>query len=113
MNIKRRNFLKTLAVAGIGSFVQKTLCTEIGSKHRPVVSGANGLPMYPVLENSNGDSLWELKSPYEIVADINRGVAGLAQLSHGLFCPTDDFFAIVIPPSRKRFLKKEFLGFLF
>lgn len=111
MNIKRRNFLKTLAVAGIGCCVQKALCTEIGSNLRPVVTGANGLPMYPVCENPNGNSLWELKTPYEIVADINRGVAGLAELAHGMFRPTDDYFAIIIPPSRKRFLNKEFLGY--
>ena len=111
MNIQRRNFLRNLAVAGIGCCVQKALCTEIGSDHRPVVTGADGLSICPVWENPNGDSLWELKTPYEIVADINRSVAELAKLAHGLFCPTDDYFGIIIPPSRKRFLNKEFLGY--
>lgn len=77
-------------------------------RHRPIVNGFDNCPHYPVMENPSGETTWEKKSAYEIVADIQTGFAMIQQLSVGRFDYLKDAFTIIIPPSRVRCLKKRF-----
>lgn len=118
MDFTRKNFLKALAAAGTAIAVPQALCGKDGidkylthgpnpPKHYPIVNGWDNRPHYPVMENTFGEMGWEKKSPYEIVADINKGVAEVQKQSYGSFIPTRYSFLIGLPPSRTKYLQQE------
>ena len=117
MEFTRKNFLKMLASVGTAITVPQALCGKDGidkylthgpnpPKH-PIVNGFDNKPHYPVMESPTGETTWDKKSPFEIVADFNKGVAEVQERSRGIFIPSKDEFCIAIPPSKLKYLKKK------
>ena len=111
----RRDVIKMLALTGVASgFTVKVFgnSEEIQKSAEevslPVIKGFDNKPHYPVMRNQNGEMSWEEKNAFEIVTDINKGVAEVQKLSRGQFIPSEHKFDIVIPSSKKDCLKKEF-----
>ena len=121
MDLSRKKFLTMFGALGVastipqakGEGIEKYLTTGPNpeKRHYPIVNGWDNRPHYPVMENTFGEMGWEKKSPYEIVADIHTGVAMMQEMSKGIFTPSEDYFAIALPPSREKYLRKEFDNF--
>ena len=120
MELSRKKFLTMFGALGVASAIPQAMGKGEGiekylttgpnpeKRHYPIVNGWDNRPHYPVMENTFGEMGWEKKSPHEIVADINKGVAEVKKLSRGQFIPSEHKFDIVIPSSKKDCLKKEF-----
>ena len=120
MELSRKKFLTMFGALGVASTVPQAMGKGEGiekylttgpnpeKRHYPILNGWDNRPHYPVMENTFGEMGWEKKSPYEIVADINKGVAEVQKQSFGSFIPTKHSFLIGLPPSRTEFLQKEF-----
>ena len=109
MELSRKKFLTMFGALGVASAIPQAMGKGEGiERHYPIVNGWDNRPHYPVMENTFGEMGWEKKSPYEIVADINKGVAEVQKQSRGNFIPTKHSFLIGLPPSRTEFLQKEF-----
>lgn len=116
--MKRREFLKSIAAAGVVCSVPQAFADKGETKmpsilmpssenqHCLVEIGWDNRPHYPVLANLEGERGWEKKSFFDIVTDINRGVCEVQKLSYGNFIPYKHSFLIGIPPSRTKFLQK-------
>ena len=123
MELSRKKFLTMFGALGVASAVPQAMGKGEGiekylttgpnpeKRHCPIVNGFDNRPHYPVMENTFGEMGWEKKSPGEIVADITRGVAKMQEMSKGIFTPSEDYFAIALPPSREKYLRKEFDNF--
>ena len=117
MELSRKKFLTMFGALGVastipqakGEGIEKYLTTGPNpeKRHYPIVNGWDNRPHYPVMENTFGKMGWEKKSPYEIVADINKGVAEVQKQSYGSFIPTRYSFLIGLPPSRTKYLHQE------
>lgn len=118
VKMKRREFLKSIAAASVVCSVTQAFADKGETKmpsirtpssenqHCLVEIGWDNRPHYPVWANSEGEMNWEKKSFYDIVTDINRGVAEVQKRSYGLFIPSKHSFWIGIPPSRTKCLQK-------
>lgn len=105
--MKRREFLKSIAAAAAVCSVPNVLGISEDPPSRPVFIDEDGLTHYPVMERLDGETMWEKKSPYEILADINIGIARVQEMSFGNFEPSKDFFGIMLPRSRIAYLHKK------
>ena len=119
MKTTRKDFLKALGAVGAAMSVPQAFGRKDGidkyltdgpdpnKPYCPIFKGNGDCLHYPVMANTDGWMEWEKKSALEIIADLNRGVAKLKELSRGALEPTKGEFSVVVPQSRAKYLFKK------